>query len=83
LEQEVLEKISKALDIPVEAITEITEGTSVNIISSNFHDNAIASMMYCQPNFNPIDKVVELYDKLLQAEKEKVELLQEVLKDKK
>lgn len=83
LEPEILEKIAKALDIPVEAITELDNGASINIISSTFHDSSIASMMYCQPTFNPIDKVAELYERLLQAEKEKVEMLQEVLRERK
>ncbi|MCI1648559.1 MAG: helix-turn-helix domain-containing protein [Bacteroides sp.] len=79
LEQEVLEKIAQALDIPVEAITEMEDGASINIV--NAYDNS-GSINY-SPTFNPIDKIVELYDKLLESEKEKVELLQEVLKDKK
>lgn len=79
LEQEVLEKIAQALDIPVEAITEMEDGASINIV--NAYDNS-GSINY-SPTFNPIDKIVELYDKLLEAEKEKVALLQEVLKDKK
>jgi len=81
LEPEILEKIAKALDIPVEAITEIGEGTTVNII--NAHNNQSVSAIVNSPNFNPIDKIVELYDKLLEAEKEKVVMLQEVLKYKK
>lgn len=84
LEQDVLEKLAKALDVPVEAITELEQGTAINIFSgtfSDFKDNAAILNSY--PTFNPIDKVVELYDKLLQSEKEKVEMLQEVLKSKK
>lgn len=81
LEPEVLFKLAQALDIPVEAITELGIDNPVNIISSTFHDNAIASMMHCQPTFNPIDKVVELFERMLKAEQEKVALLQEVLKD--
>jgi transcriptional regulator with XRE-family HTH domain len=38
LEQEVLEKIAKALDIPVEAITEIEGSTAINIVSNTFTD---------------------------------------------
>jgi len=79
LEQEVLEKIAQALDIPVEAITEMEDSASINIV--NAYDNS-GSINY-SPTFNPIDKIVELYDKLLESEKEKVALLQEVLKDKK
>jgi hypothetical protein len=33
-------------------------------------------------NFNPLDKVVELYERLVQAEKEKVEYLEKLLKGK-
>ena len=60
LEPEVLEKITKALDIPIEAITELNENQT----------------------FNPIDKIVELYERLLKAEQEKVAMLHEIIKDK-
>lgn len=78
LELEVLVKVAKALDIPVEAITQIGEGASINIV--NAYDNS-GSINY-SPTFNPIDKIVELYDNLLQSEKEKVAILEEVLKGK-
>jgi len=81
LESEIIEKIAKALDIPVEAITDIGEGTNINII--NAHDNQSVSAIVNSPSFNPIDKVAELYERLLQSEKEKVEMLQEVLRDRK
>ncbi len=84
LEQEVLEKLAKALDIPVEAITELNAGTSINIVAntfSDFKDNAVATQNY--PTFNTVDKIIELYEKLLETEKEKVRLLEEVLKRRK
>lgn len=81
LEQEILEKIAKALDIPVEAITELGDDAAINIVANNFHDSSSALHYKC--SFNPIDKIVELYDQLLQAEKEKVALLHEALKDRK
>jgi len=83
LEPEILEKIAKALDIPVEAITEIGQDTAINIISNtftDFKDNAIANQNY--PTFNLVDKVAELYERLLKAEKEKIDMLQDVLRDK-
>lgn len=79
LDQEILVKIAKALDIPVEAITEIGEGSSISIV--NAYDNS-GSINY-SPTFNPIDKIVELYDKLLETEREKVKLLEEVLNGRK
>ena len=43
LEPEILEKVAKALDIPIEAITEMNDGTSINIFSGTWKDNAYAS----------------------------------------
>lgn len=81
LEPEVIEKIAKALDIPEEAITELGEATSINIFSGTWQDNA--NCQNYNPTFTPLEKVVELYERLLKAEQEKVAMLQEVLKDKK
>ena len=80
LEPDILAKIAEALNIPVEAITEMEEGASINIVANTI-DNQSSAVNWC-PTFKPIDKIVELYDKLLEAEKEKVAMLQEVLRDK-
>ena len=40
LEQEILDKIAKVLDVPVEAITELDNGASINIVFSTFHDSS-------------------------------------------
>ena len=71
LEPEVLEKITKALDIPIEAITELNEGALINIYSGTWQDNATAAGSIQNQTFNPIDKIVELYERLLKAEQEK------------
>ena len=80
LEPEVLEKITKALDIPIEAITELNEGALINIYSGTWQDNATAAGSIQNQTFNPIDK--ELYERLLKAEQEKVAMLHEIIKDK-
>ena len=59
LEPEVLEKITKALDIPTEAITELNEGALINIYSGTWQDNATAAGSIQNQTFNPIDKIVE------------------------
>lgn len=82
LEPEVLEKITKALDIPIEAITELNEGALINIYSGTWQDNATAAGSIKNQTFNPIDKIVELYERLLKAEQEKVAMLHEIIKDK-
>lgn len=83
LDPDIIEKIAKALDIPEEAITEIGEGTSINIFSGTWQDNAYANGQNYNPTFNPLEKVVELYERLLKAEQEKVALLQEIIQSKK
>ena len=89
LEQDILDRVAKALDIPVEAITQLEQGTAVNIVSNTFNDNASASNVnYNHPTFNPLDKVVELfeeknalYERMLKEKDSVIELLQEVVRD--
>lgn len=83
LEPEVIEKIAKALDIPEEAITELGESTSINIFSGTWKDNTYANCQNYNPTFDPLEKVVELYERLLKAEQEKVAMLQEIVEGKK
>lgn len=87
LKDEQLESIAKALNIPVDAIKNFSEEKTVNIIVNTMQDNS--SINY-QPTFNPVDKLFqvyqeknELYEQLLRTEREKVSLLEEVLKNKK
>jgi len=82
VEPELLQQISSVLKIPVEAFQNFDEEQAINIISNTFHDfkdNAIASAMNYQCSFNPIDKIVEIYEKLVASEKEKVELLKKMI----
>ena len=86
LEPEILEKFSAALDIPVEAITELNNGTAINIFSGPWHDNSIGLNQV----FNPIEKIVELYEektalyeRILKERDSIIELLQDIVKDKK
>ncbi|MBV4359407.1 helix-turn-helix domain-containing protein [Pinibacter aurantiacus] len=89
IEDQLLEQIAKALKVPVDAIRNFDEEMAINIVSNTFQDfkdNAVASAMNYQCNFNPLDKLMEalqenkeLYERLLKAEREKVELLQKML----
>lgn len=81
LDDDILDKIAKALNISIETIKSFSEDSVVNIFSGTWNDNSVAQNY--QPTFNPIDKVVELYERMLKTEREKVSLLEEVLKSKK
>ena len=82
IDKDMLEKIAKVLKVSPEAIKNFCDETAINIISNtfhDFHDNAVASAMNYQCTFNPIDKMVELYEALLKSEREKIALLERML----
>lgn len=86
-----LQQISEVLKIPVEAIRNFDEEQAVNVIANTFHEKAFENAFAnnCTFNFNPLDKLIEaleenkkLYERLLQVEREKVALLEKLLKGK-
>lgn len=87
IEPHILEQVAKALKVPVDAIKNFDQEAALNIFSNTYHDNSSILGTY---NFNPIDKLVEaldenkkLYERLLQSEREKNELMQKLLNEKK
>ena len=79
-----LNEIANALEVPANAIKEYSDEKMLNIINSTITDSPIYNN-FC--NFNPLDKLVEaydenkkLYERLLQAEKEKTSYLEQLLK---
>ncbi|MGN6602750.1 MAG: helix-turn-helix domain-containing protein [Ginsengibacter sp.] len=85
IDDELLQQISDVLKVPVEAIKNFDEEKAFNIISNTFtsQDSSTLNAINYYPTFNPIDKIVELYEALLKSEKEKVEMLQKMLDEKK
>lgn len=81
IEDDKLEEIAKVLGVTKEGIENFSEENVLNIISNTFtsNDSSTINAINVQPNFNPLDKVVELYERLLQAEKDKIEYLEKLL----
>ncbi|MCM0666552.1 MULTISPECIES: helix-turn-helix domain-containing protein [Flavobacterium] len=81
-EQKLIE-IAKALGVSVEAIKNFSDEGVINYFNS-FHDNVVTtgSIFATNCTFNALDKVVELYERLVQAEKDKVEYLEKLLNGK-
>lgn len=79
VEEEKLQLIAKELGVSVEAIKNFSEEAVFNIISNTFTDNSSNNNNYLC-TINPIEKILELYERLLQAEKEKNEFLQSIIK---
>lgn len=87
IDEDKLELIAKELGVSAEAIKNFNDETVFNIIGNTYHDNASSINYNC--SFNPLDKLVEvyeenkqLYERLLQAEKDKVTYLEKLLNDK-
>lgn len=81
LDTAVLEKVSKVLGVSEEAIKNFTEEAAINIISTTFnsHDQSTSIAYRSSLTFNPIEKIIELYERMLTMEREKNELLRKLL----
>lgn len=86
LDEPVLEKVSKALGVSEEAIKNFTEEAAINIVANTINNHDQSTVVNYYPTFNPIDKIIELYDekialyeRMLAMEQEKNELLQKLL----
>ncbi|WP_129019936.1 helix-turn-helix domain-containing protein [Edaphocola flava] len=80
IELDVLQQIAAVLHLPVEAIQNFDEEQAVNIISNTFNDQANGYNYYPNFNFNPVDKMVELYERMLQQQKEMIDRLEALMK---
>jgi transcriptional regulator with XRE-family HTH domain len=75
IEPQLLKQVADVLQLPVEAFTDLDDDEAINIISNTFNDHSIGYAKSYTPTFNPLDKVVQLYD-------EKIELYERMLKEK-
>ncbi|GAA6767750.1 helix-turn-helix transcriptional regulator [Flavobacterium sp. CGRL1] len=93
IEEDRLSEIAKALGVTVEAIKSFSEEAAINYF--NTFNETVSNSSFgngaCNNNctFNPLDKLMEsveenkkLYERLLQAEKDKIEYLEKLLKEK-
>lgn len=75
IEPPLLEQISGALHIPVEAFKNFDEEQAVNFISNSFDNGAIGYQKNDTCTFHPIEKIVQLHE-------EKIALYERMLKEK-
>jgi transcriptional regulator with XRE-family HTH domain len=74
VEEEVLEQIAKVLGVTSDAIHKFNEEAVFNIINNTFSDNSSNNNNYLC-TINPLEKIIELYERLLASEREKVEIM--------
>lgn len=75
IEVPLLEQISGALKIPVEAFQNFDEEQTINIISNTFDNGSILNAVNHNPTFHPVDKIIQLHE-------EKIALYERMLKEK-
>ncbi|AZA50839.1 XRE family transcriptional regulator [Chryseobacterium carnipullorum] len=77
VEADIVAKVAGILKVPAEAIENFDEEQAISIISNtaSFDNCQQPAFFNFQPTFNPIDKIVELYD-------EKIALYERMLKEK-
>lgn len=80
-----LKIIADGLEVSVEAIENFNEDAAINNVQNNYDSAVVNSQINYQ--YNPVDKLVEvfeenkkLYERLLASERQKVELLEAMLK---
>jgi len=90
IDEEKLIEVAKALGVTVEAIKNFSDEAAINYFNS--FNEAVNNSHFGNNNhctFNPLDKLMEtveenkkLYERLLQAEKEKTKYLENIIKEK-
>jgi transcriptional regulator with XRE-family HTH domain len=90
IEPVLLEQVAKVLKVPSEAIKNFDDEAAINIISTSFtsHDNSTLTPQFAKtlnytPTFNPVDKIVELYERMLKDKNEMIERLERMLQERK
>ena len=87
LNDDVIERFAKALNVAPELIKDLEEDPVTVIIENNKLDNNSGSAYnyIAGDNIinNPIDKIAELFERLLEKEQEKIVLLEKLLGEKK
>ncbi|WP_293299888.1 helix-turn-helix transcriptional regulator [Pedobacter sp. UBA4863] len=73
IDEETLKKLATALGVEADAIKNLNVDKVFNNIN-NFHDQSVQNL------FNPIDKVVELYERMLKEKDQTIEALRKELK---
>ena len=88
VEEELLRQVAEILKVPAEAVKNFSEEVAMQIFDNSFesHENSTLNAINNYCSFNPLDKMLELveenkklYERLLESEKEKVELLKRML----
>lgn len=82
IEIPLLQEVSRALKIPVEAFQNFDEEQAVNIISNTFNDQSNGYNFHPTFNVNPMEKWIESLEEIKKLHEEKIALYERMLKGK-
>lgn len=74
-EEDRLQEVADALEISVETLKNFNSDSVIYNVQNNY-DHSTNHQAHQQPVFNPIEKLEALYERLLNSEKEKLELVE-------
>ena len=77
IDNDMLEKIAATMEVPADVIRNLNEDGVINIIFRTLNNSS--SVMYHPNIVNPLDKIVELYEKLLASKDEEIGMLRKEL----
>jgi transcriptional regulator with XRE-family HTH domain len=78
IDEPLLAQIAALLKVPAEAIKNFDEEQAIHIISNTFNDSSILNGINYYPTFNPIDKMVELYERMIREKNEMIDELKKI-----
>src|SRR5215204_3207896 len=80
VDDELIDQVAKVLKVPPEAIKNFNEEAVITNISCNFHDFHDNASVF---QFNPIEKIMELYERMLKDKDAMIERLEKLQQDRK
>lgn len=80
IDERVLDRVAKILNVPIDAIKNMNDEATINYINTfneKVDNSAFGSANTINCSFNPIDKVVELYERMLKEKDDKIAMLEQ------
>ncbi len=76
IDDETLQKVADVMHIPTDAIKNFNDDATVTFITNTFNNHDyVTSNFTCMSTINPVEKIIELYERLLKTEQEKLSML--------
>jgi transcriptional regulator with XRE-family HTH domain len=82
VEDSIIEEMAKVFNISAEAIKSFNEEAAINIIGNTVTNNDNGSVFNYLPTFNPIEKIIQLFEEKEILYREKIALYERLLKEK-